>query len=75
MFPPAAADAPIPGAILRLQLIYQWLLSQANGRAALAGGNGVSVAWSLDADMEEERRLAAMVCSLENKDGCLMCGS
>lgn len=66
MFPPAAADAPIPGAILRLQLIYQWLLSQANGRAALAGGNGV---------MEEERRLAAMVCSLENKDGCLMCGS
>jgi len=27
------------------------------------------------ADMEAERRLAAMVCSLENKDECLACGS
>ena len=46
----------------------------ANGsgsRAAAATG----VARSLGADMEEERRLAAMVCSLENKDSCLMCGS
>ena len=29
----------------------------------------------VDPDMENERRLAAMVCSLENKDECLMCGS
>lgn len=29
----------------------------------------------VDADMEAERRLAAMVCSLENKDECLACGS
>ena len=29
----------------------------------------------VDADMEAERRLAAMVCSLENKDACLACGS
>lgn len=57
---------------MHLQLIYHRLFSQANRRAALAG---VGVARSLDADMEEERRLAAMVCSLENKDGCLMCGS
>ena len=28
-----------------------------------------------DQDMEKEQRLAAMVCSLENKDACLMCGS
>lgn len=28
-----------------------------------------------DPDMEAERKLAAMVCSLENKDECLMCGS
>ena len=26
-------------------------------------------------DAEAEARLAAMVCSLENKDECLMCGS
>ena len=24
---------------------------------------------------EEEQKLAAMVCSLENKEDCLMCGS
>ena len=30
---------------------------------------------SMDADMERERQLAAMVCSLDNKDSCLMCGS
>lgn len=26
-------------------------------------------------DPEVEQRLAAMVCSIENKDECLMCGS
>ena len=26
-------------------------------------------------DMEAERKLAQLVCSLENKDDCLMCGS
>mmetsp|Transcript_15211 Transcript_15211/g.45878 ORF Transcript_15211/g.45878 Transcript_15211/m.45878 type:complete len:868 (+) Transcript_15211:136-2739(+) len=41
-----------------------------------AAGNGASTAArSLQADMEEERKLAAMVCSLENKDECLMCGA
>jgi ribonucleoside-diphosphate reductase subunit M1 len=29
----------------------------------------------VDVDMEREKQLAAMVCSLENKDACLMCGS
>lgn len=29
----------------------------------------------VDVDMEKEKQLAAMVCSLENKDACLMCGS
>ena len=28
-----------------------------------------------DPDMEAERKMAALVCSLENKDACLMCGS
>lgn len=28
-----------------------------------------------EAEAEAERRLAAMVCSLENKDACTMCGS
>ncbi len=35
----------------------------------------VKAAKPIDLDMESERRLAAMVCSLENKDECLMCGS
>lgn len=28
-----------------------------------------------DPDMEAERKLVQLVCSLENKDACLMCGS
>lgn len=28
-----------------------------------------------DSDAAKEQALAAMVCSLENKDACLMCGS
>jgi hypothetical protein len=30
---------------------------------------------ALEAALEREKQLAAMVCSLENKDACLMCGS
>ena len=30
---------------------------------------------SLDVDMAKEAEMAAMVCSLENKDACLSCGS
>ena len=29
----------------------------------------------LDADRAREQQLAAMVCSLENKDACMACGS
>ena len=29
----------------------------------------------LDLTDEAERKLAAMVCSLENKEECMMCGS
>ena len=36
---------------------------------------GKKAAVPVDADMEVEQRLAAMVCSLENKDECLACGS
>jgi hypothetical protein len=34
-----------------------------------------AVTKSLDADMEAERQLAAMVCSIKNKDECIACGS
>ncbi len=34
-----------------------------------------AAAAKMDADMEKERQMAAMVCSLANKDECLMCGS
>ncbi len=30
---------------------------------------------AFEAQMDREAQLAAMVCSLENKDACLMCGS
>ncbi len=35
----------------------------------------VSKTQVVDNEAEVEQRLAAMVCSLENKDECLMCGS
>lgn len=38
-------------------------------------GKAKSGAAAVDEDMEREAKLAAMVCSLENKDECLMCGS
>lgn len=53
-------------------------VQELNGRKAggLEGGlvKGKPVA-AFDADAENEARLAAMVCSLKNKDECLMCGS
>ena len=35
----------------------------------------VKPAKAKDLTEEAERKLAAMVCSLQNKDECLMCGS
>jgi ribonucleoside-diphosphate reductase subunit M1 len=35
----------------------------------------LSISSSTDVDMQKEAQMAAMVCSLENKDACLMCGS
>ena len=35
----------------------------------------LKVAKASEPEEEAELRLAAMVCSLENKDECLMCGS
>ena len=40
----------------------------------LTGAAGSKLA-ALDADLERERQLAAMVCSLENKEACLSCGA
>eukprot|EP00884_Botryococcus_braunii_P001969 jgi/Botrbrau1/11773/Bobra.0195s0098.1 len=53
-------------------------LKELNGRKPkTAEGAAVkpSLAASFAADAENEARLAAMVCSLKNKDECLMCGS
>ena len=47
-------------------------VQESNKGAALPGG---AKQVPLDQDVERERQLAAMVCSLENKDECLMCGS
>jgi hypothetical protein len=35
----------------------------------------LSISSSIDVDMQKEAQMAAMVCSLENKDACLSCGS
>ena len=59
-------------------------LSRANSAAAAkengkANGTGVTgakpkkTAAEMDAEAEKERQLAAMVCSIENKEACMMC--
>ncbi len=47
----------------------------ATPRDSASAKAAVTKAVMSDPDMETERQLAAMVCSLENKDACLMCGS
>lgn len=74
----AAADA------IKFTVDQQALKRKASQKAALADKENVAAnvpaaaaatAVKLDADMEKERQMAAMVCSLANKDDCLMCGS
>lgn len=43
--------------------------------AAANGGDRAAAAAAMDDEMENERRMAAMVCSIKNKDDCVMCGS
>ena len=43
--------------------------------AAAGGSDRGSAAAQMDAEMENERRMAAMVCSIKNKDDCVSCGS
>lgn len=50
-----------------------WL--QENKPALITPASKAAISKSLCVEIENERRLAAMVCSLENKDECLMCGS
>lgn len=40
-----------------------------------SGASSASSGKAVESDAEREARLASMVCSLENKDDCLMCGS
>ncbi|PNW74518.1 hypothetical protein CHLRE_12g492950v5 [Chlamydomonas reinhardtii] len=46
-----------------------------NGGAAAGGDTAAARRAAQLAQLEREQQLAAMVCSLENKDACLMCGS
>lgn len=61
--------------------VLPWPACPDGGRARVQERNGSAGqaaparAAAKDPDMEKERQLAAMVCSLENKDDCLMCGS
>lgn len=46
------------------------------GRPALGTvASNVEGSRSADVDMAKEAQMAAMVCSLENKEACLSCGS
>ena len=74
----AAADA------IKFTVDQQALKRKASAKAALSDKENVAAnvpvaaaatVVKLDADMEKERQMAAMVCSLANKDDCLMCGS
>lgn len=47
-------------------------LSAKENKAVMAG-SGKKTAAEIDAEMEKERQMAAMVCSLENKEACMMC--
>ncbi|KAK9798912.1 hypothetical protein WJX73_008698, partial [Symbiochloris irregularis] len=66
----AAAAAKLGPAVLKEQNITQ-------PKALPAGIKAVAESRlaAVDADLERERQLAAMVCSLENKEACLSCGS
>ena len=46
------------------------IMQESNG--AIRAPQGVKV---LESDAAKEQKLAAMACSLTNKDECLMCGS
>ena len=45
-------------------------MQDSNGAARAPQGMKIS-----NSDAVKEQKLAAIVCSLENKDECLMCGS
>ena len=64
----------------RLQVDQQALQRRKSERLSKAGSNvelkenkPKLTAAQLDEEMARERQMAAMVCSLENKDACLMC--
>ena len=71
--------------VLLLRPCWRKALSNADALTALPDPQSKSVAVpaadkeevtkSLDAEIEAERKMAAMVCSIKNKDDCVMCGS
>lgn len=48
----------------------QFTVDKAKAKEQMANGKAQAAA-----DLEEENRMASIVCSLENKDDCMMCGS
>ena len=71
----AAADA------IKFTVDQQALQRRKSERLAKAGSSGelkenkpaAAKASAAEHDAERERQLAAMVCSLENKEACVMC--
>ena len=72
----AKSKAKARDAAAKMEAAKKEVVASAGGKVVAEEGDakakGVA---SVDEDMEREAKLAAMVCSLENKDECLMCGS
>lgn len=78
----SAASAKLPaGAITPNITSAASTLPSTSNTPAVANGGAAAVNAAAErraqamAQLEREQQLAAMVCSLENKDACLMCGS
>lgn len=78
----AAASAKLPpGAITPNITSAASTLPSTSNTPAVSNGGVAAVNAAAErraqtiAQLEREQQLAAMVCSLENKDACLMCGS
>lgn len=73
----ALAKSKAKEAAAKMEAAKKEVVASAGGKPAADEGasDAKPKAASIDEDMEREAKLAAMVCSLENKDECLMCGS
>ena len=71
----AKSKAKARDAAAKMEAAKKEVVASAGGKVAAEEDDAKAKVAAVDEDMEREAKLAAMVCSLENKDECLMCGS